>query len=115
MEWRDSRRGGQIVLATIAFCIVRALPVFWEGLRGFRTEERLRHERHRGAASRRSAVDVMNVPANQRGRIAAVFDIDGTLIPAPSLEMRLLADLVLAKELRLRAIFAWLRRYFCKC
>ena len=55
------------------------------------------------------AVDVMSVTANQRGRIAAVFDIDGTLLPAPSLELRLLADLALARKLRLRAIGAWLR------
>jgi phosphatidylglycerophosphate synthase len=30
-----------IVFATVAFCILRALPVFWEGLRDFRTAERL--------------------------------------------------------------------------
>jgi HAD superfamily hydrolase (TIGR01490 family) len=50
----------------------------------------------------------MNVTANQLGRIAAVFDIDGTLVPAPSLELRLLADLALARKLRLRAIAAWI-------
>jgi fatty acyl-CoA reductase len=50
----------------------------------------------------------MSVAANQRGRIAAVFDIDGTLLPAPSLELRLLADLALARKLRLRAIGKWL-------
>jgi phosphatidylglycerophosphate synthase len=33
---------GAIVAATIAFCVLRALPVFWEGLRGFRTDEQLR-------------------------------------------------------------------------
>jgi HAD superfamily hydrolase (TIGR01490 family) len=54
-------------------------------------------------------VDVVNSTVNQRGRIAAVFDIDGTLLPAPSLELRLLADLALARKLRLRAIGAWLR------
>jgi HAD superfamily hydrolase (TIGR01490 family) len=51
----------------------------------------------------------MNSTANQRGRIAAVIDIDGTLLPAPSLELRLLANLALARKLRLRAIVAWLR------
>lgn len=51
----------------------------------------------------------MNSIANQRGRIAAIFDIDGTLLPAPSLELRLLADLALARKLRLRAIIAWPR------
>jgi alcohol-forming fatty acyl-CoA reductase len=47
--------------------------------------------------------------ADGRGRIAAVFDIDGTLLPAPSLELRLLADLALARKFRLRAIGVWLR------
>jgi alcohol-forming fatty acyl-CoA reductase len=45
----------------------------------------------------------------QHGRIAAVFDIDGTLLPAPSLELRLLAHLAMKKELHLRAIGQWLR------
>jgi CDP-diacylglycerol--glycerol-3-phosphate 3-phosphatidyltransferase len=31
-----------IASATVAFCILRALPVFWEGLRDFRTAERLK-------------------------------------------------------------------------
>jgi phosphatidylglycerophosphate synthase len=30
-----------IVFATMAFCVFRALPVFWEGLRDFNTAERL--------------------------------------------------------------------------
>jgi phosphatidylglycerophosphate synthase len=30
-----------IVFATVAFCVLRALPVFWEGLRDFRAAERL--------------------------------------------------------------------------
>jgi len=51
----------------------------------------------------------MSETANQRSRIAAVFDIDGTLLPAPSLEMRLLAHLGLAGEVRWGAICAWLR------
>jgi HAD superfamily hydrolase (TIGR01490 family) len=50
----------------------------------------------------------MSVTANQRGQIAAVFDIDGTLLPAPSLELRLLAHLALNGELQLRAIGKWL-------
>jgi phosphatidylglycerophosphate synthase len=29
-----------IVFATVAFCVLRALPVFWEGLRDFRAAER---------------------------------------------------------------------------
>lgn len=32
---------GAIVATTIAFCILRALPVFWEGMRGFRLEQNL--------------------------------------------------------------------------
>jgi HAD superfamily hydrolase (TIGR01490 family) len=51
----------------------------------------------------------MSFAPNQRGRIAAVFDIDGTLLPAPSLELRLLAHLALNGELHLRAIGKWLR------
>jgi HAD superfamily hydrolase (TIGR01490 family) len=51
----------------------------------------------------------MSVTANQRGRIAAVFDIDGTLLPAPSLELRLLAHLALNGELYLSALGKWLR------
>ena len=50
----------------------------------------------------------MSDTANQRGRIAAVFDIDGTLLPTPSLELRLLAHLALNGELHLRAIAKWL-------
>jgi phosphatidylglycerophosphate synthase len=30
-----------IILATVAFCVLRALPVFWEGRRDFRAAERL--------------------------------------------------------------------------
>jgi HAD superfamily hydrolase (TIGR01490 family) len=51
----------------------------------------------------------MSIVANQRGRIAAVFDIDGTLLPAPSLELRLLSHLALNGELHLSAIGKWLR------
>ena len=51
----------------------------------------------------------MSVSVNPRGRIAAVFDIDGTLLPAPSLELRLLAHLALNGELHLRAIGKWMR------
>ncbi|HEY4839707.1 MAG TPA: HAD-IB family hydrolase [Candidatus Acidoferrales bacterium] len=54
----------------------------------------------------------MSVGVNQRGRIAAVFDIDGTLLPAPSLELRLLAHLALNGELHLRSISKWLRSLF---
>jgi HAD superfamily hydrolase (TIGR01490 family) len=56
----------------------------------------------------------MNSIPVPRGRIAAVFDIDGTLLPAPSLELRLLTDLALARKLRLRAIFTWLRILFAR-
>jgi alcohol-forming fatty acyl-CoA reductase len=42
------------------------------------------------------------------GRIAAIFDIDGTLLPAPSLELRLLAHLARQRELRVSAIGRWL-------
>ena len=56
-----------------------------------------------------------STPVNPRNRIAAVFDIDGTLLPAPSLELRLFADLALARKLRLRAILAWLQILLTQC
>jgi HAD superfamily hydrolase (TIGR01490 family) len=46
--------------------------------------------------------------AMERGRIAAVFDIDGTLVPSPSLEWRLLAHLAAKREIRLAAITTWM-------
>jgi HAD superfamily hydrolase (TIGR01490 family) len=45
----------------------------------------------------------------ERSRIAAVFDIDGTLMPGPSLELRLAARLVVKRELRVGAAGEWLR------
>lgn len=51
----------------------------------------------------------MSIGTGGRGRIAAVFDIDGTLLPVPSLEMRLVADLILTRDLRFRAVGTWLR------
>ena len=51
----------------------------------------------------------MSESGNQRGRIAAVFDIDGTLLPVPSLELRLVAHLALNGEMRFGAIGKWLR------
>jgi HAD superfamily phosphoserine phosphatase-like hydrolase len=41
--------------------------------------------------------------------VAAFFDLDGTLIPRPSLERRFLRILRARKALRLRNCFAWLR------
>jgi HAD superfamily phosphoserine phosphatase-like hydrolase len=51
----------------------------------------------------------MSREAVEHGKIAAVFDIDGTLLPAPSLELRLLARLAMTRELRLGAVASWLR------
>jgi HAD superfamily hydrolase (TIGR01490 family) len=51
----------------------------------------------------------MSETGNRRGRIAAVFDIDGTLLPPPSLELRLLAHLALNGQIRIGAIGKWLR------
>jgi len=51
----------------------------------------------------------MSGNTTERGRIAAVFDIDGTLLPAPSLELRLVARLAMAGELKLGAVGVWLR------
>ena len=45
----------------------------------------------------------------QSGKIAAVFDIDGTLLPAPSLEWRLLAHMALNGEMHLGAVGRWVR------
>ncbi len=49
-SFAPSRWGGAIhiavsgiVFATMAFCVLRALPVFWEGLRDFRTAERVKN------------------------------------------------------------------------
>jgi phosphatidylglycerophosphate synthase len=41
-----------IVFATVAFCVLRALPVFWEGLRDFRAAERINADRVTPRASR---------------------------------------------------------------
>jgi len=51
----------------------------------------------------------MSETGNRRGRIAAVFDIDGTLLPPPSLELRLVAHLALHGEIRVGAVLNWLR------
>lgn len=51
----------------------------------------------------------MSETGNRRGRTAAVFDIDGTLLPPPSLELRLVAHLGLHGELRFGEIGKWLR------
>jgi alcohol-forming fatty acyl-CoA reductase len=51
----------------------------------------------------------MSEAGNRRGRIAAVFDIDGTLLPPPSLEVRLVAHLALNGGLRFGAVGKWLR------
>jgi fatty acyl-CoA reductase len=53
--------------------------------------------------------------SGERGRIAAVFDIDGTLLPASSLEWRLLAHLISHRELRFGAVFQWLRNMVMQC
>jgi len=41
-----------IVFATVAFCVLRALPVFWEGLRDFRAAERMNANSPTRVASR---------------------------------------------------------------
>lgn len=51
----------------------------------------------------------MNEARIPRGRIAAVFDIDGTLLPAPSLELRMVASFALNGEIRIGAIGKWLQ------
>jgi CDP-diacylglycerol---glycerol-3-phosphate 3-phosphatidyltransferase len=42
-SWSSAIRGtvSGIVFSTMAFCILRALPVFWEGFRDFRASERV--------------------------------------------------------------------------
>ena len=54
-------------------------------------------------------MNFMSETGNRRGRIAAVFDIDGTLLPPPSLELRLVAHLALHGEMRFGAVGKWLR------
>jgi HAD superfamily hydrolase (TIGR01490 family) len=51
----------------------------------------------------------MSEIGNRRGRIAVVFDIDGTLLPPPSLELRLVAHLALKGEMQFGAVGKWLR------
>ena len=51
----------------------------------------------------------MSETVSRRSRIAAVFDIDGTLLPPPSLELRLVAHLALDGEMRFGAVGKWLR------
>jgi HAD superfamily hydrolase (TIGR01490 family) len=46
---------------------------------------------------------------SHRGRVAAFFDLDGTLIVPPSLEFRFAAYLARQGELRLAPAFSWLR------
>jgi HAD superfamily hydrolase (TIGR01490 family) len=48
----------------------------------------------------------MNVPA----KIGAFFDLDGTLIPPPSLEWRFLAHLLACQEVTRANLLLWLRR-----
>ncbi len=45
---------------------------------------------------------------SERGRIAAFFDLDGTVIAPPSLEFRFAAYLARRGELRPAAVFSWL-------
>jgi phosphatidylglycerophosphate synthase len=52
-----------IVAATIAFCVFRALPVFWEGLRDFRPADRVKESSAVSVPSR-----VINVSARQIAR-----------------------------------------------
>jgi HAD superfamily hydrolase (TIGR01490 family) len=46
---------------------------------------------------------------SERGRIAAFFDLDGTVVAPPSLEYRFAAYLTRRGELRSAAVFKWLR------
>ncbi len=53
--------------------------------------------------------DSTNAAAEEKqGCVAAFFDIDGTLLPLPSLERRLLASLLRTGQLRLTSLMRWL-------
>ncbi len=54
-------------------------------------------------------MDIVSGKKIERDRIAAIFDIDGTLVPGPSLELRLLAHLAAKREIRWGAIANWLK------
>src|SRR5690242_13956783 len=53
--------------------------------------------------------DLKNVNAEKNAKIAAFFDLDGTLLPLPSLERRFFRTLRRRREIPLRNYFAWLR------
>jgi alcohol-forming fatty acyl-CoA reductase len=54
-------------------------------------------------------------PAKSPAPIAAFFDLDGTLFPAPSLEWRFFTYLLARGEIRPRQIARWLARSAARC
>jgi HAD superfamily hydrolase (TIGR01490 family) len=52
----------------------------------------------------------MNTPQHRSGRVAAFFDVDGTLMEGPSLEWRFFADLLYRRAIPLRNYRLWLAR-----
>jgi hypothetical protein len=62
-------------------------------------------------------IDIRNNPprttATNSRRIAAFFDIDGTLLAGPSLERRLLANLRYRRAIPAKNYFLWLAHSFC--
>jgi len=55
------------------------------------------------------------LPTNSPAPIAAFFDLDGTLFPAPSLEWRFFTYLLARGEIRPRQIARWLTRFAALC
>src|SRR5229473_8081470 len=54
-------------------------------------------------------VNEVNEAKNGSGGVAAFFDLDGTLVPLPSLEQRLFRMLRYRREIRIKSYFLWLK------
>ncbi len=99
------RSGAQILTwSTAAFCFVRGLPVLAEGWRylvpGSSPSQSHRRFQERG----------MTAAMNRTAPIAAFFDVDGTLLPLPSLESRFVAALLRNHEIPIFNYGRWLVR-----
>ncbi len=89
-----------LVGATLVFCLVRGVPVVWEGRRYLAALARAAAgDRVTRAHASKSLTKSSRTMSANASMIAAFFDIDGTLLGAPSLERRFL------KYLRSREMF----------
>src|SRR5439155_843070 len=80
------------------------------------TRDPPRKSRCKTNRARRRMIDILNnlprTPPTNTGRIAAFFDIDGTLLAGPSLECRLFANLRYRRVVPARNYFLWLAHSF---